>query len=439
MSRFPRTALLLSVVVFATACAGDGPADGSTDATGATTASGDPTPLTFVLFGGPEEVAGYQAMVDAFEAENPDVDVTLSPVPDQTELLARLTTGFAGGQPPEVFLINFRKYGQFAGQGALRPVQSYLDASEVLSVEDFAQPPLDAFRFDGEELTCLPQNVSSLVGYVNLDRFAAAGVEVPRDGWDWDELVATGTALTDADAGVWGVGMEASLIRLAPFVWSNGGEVVDDERAPTALTLGDGAAREALDFFVDLQLVHGIVPPDADEQSRGARDRFLDGDLGVYFDSRKVVPEFRTITGFEWDVVPVPVAPGGEAVTILHSDAYCIAEGTGREDAAWRLVEFAAGVEAQEILAESGRTVPSRLDVLTSPVFLEPDQPPASAQVFVDNAEIARATPTSAEWAQVEKLGDDLLADVFYGRVDREEGIARLLEQTAPLFRRAGG
>jgi multiple sugar transport system substrate-binding protein len=426
-----RTALLVTTCLLATACAGGG-SDRSAGA-------GEVTPLTFVLFGGPDEVAGYQAMVDAFEAENPDVDVTISPVPDQTELLARLTTGFAGGQPPEVFLINFRKYGQFASQGALRPVQSYLDSSPVLSADDFVTPPLDVFRYDGEELTCLPQNVSSLVGYVNLALFAAAGVEVPRDGWTWDELVATGTALTDADAGVWGLGLSPELIRLAPFVWSNGGEMTDDQETPTRLTIDEGPAREALDFFLDLQLVHGVVPPDADEQSRGARDRFLDGDLGVYFDSRKVVPEFRTITGFDWDVVPVPVAPGGEPVTMLHSDAYCIAEGTGREDAAWRLVEYAAGVEAQEILAESGRTVPSRRDVLTSPVFLEPDQPPATAKVFVDNAEIARATPSSAVWVQVEKLGDDLLADVFYGRVEREQGIATLLQRTAPLFDRAGG
>ena len=35
----------------------------------------------------------------------------------------------------------------------------------------------------------------------------------------------------------YGLGVEASIIRLAPLVWSNGGEIVDSEKNPTRLTL----------------------------------------------------------------------------------------------------------------------------------------------------------------------------------------------------------
>jgi multiple sugar transport system substrate-binding protein len=149
------------------------------------------------------------------------------------------------------------------------------------------------------------------------------------------------------------------------------------------------------------------------------------------------VPDLRTIDGFTWDVAPLPVAPGGEPVTMLHSDAYCISEGTGDEDAAWRFVEFAMTATGQRVLAESGRTVPSRHDVLASEAFQRPDAPPANAQVFVDNAEIARATPSTASWAQVEKLADDILEGIFYGRVEPEAGIQRLLDQTRAAFHRA--
>lgn len=419
-------AAMLAAVLLVTACGSDG-------ASGA-------DPIQLLLFGGPEEIAGYQRMLDAFAEVAPDNPVQLTPVPDQEQLLAKLTTSFAGDNPPDVFLINFRKYGQFADQGAIRPVQPFLDASTELGQDDFVDTSVDAFRFDDDELTCQPQNISSLVTYVNVDRFEAAGLGVPYDGWDWDEFVAAAEALTDADAGSWGLGIAPELIRLAPFVWSNGGELVDDTERPTQLTLTeDPATREALDWFLDLQLVHGVVPPDADEQSRSAEQRFLDGTLGMYLDSRKAVPDLRTIEDFQWDVVPLPVAPGGEAVTILHADAYCIAAGTGNEERAWQLIEFAMSRRGQEILAESGRTVPSRRDVLDSPLFRSPDEPPRNAEVYVQNAEIARATPTIPTWVQVEKLGDDLLADVFYGRVEREPGIQRLVERTRPLFGGDGG
>ena len=414
-------AALLAAVTLA-ACSGD---DGRSDAPGT-------TELTLLLFGGPEEVAGYERLAAAVEDAHPDLDLTISPVPDQDELLARLSTSFAGDQPPDLFLINFRKYGQFVEQGAVTPVQPYLDASEVLSEDDFVDPPLEAFRLDGEDLACQPQNVSNLVVYVNLDLFEAAGVEVPTDGWTWDEFVDAAEQLTGD--GVYGVGTEASIIRLAPFVWSNGGDVVDDPDDPTRLTLDEGAAREAYDWFLDLSLVHGVVPPDAEVQSEGHESRFLRGGLAMYLNSRKSTPTLRTIDDFDWDVVPLPVAPGGEEVTMLHSDAYCIAAGTGNEDAAWRVIEFAMTAEGQRILAESGRTVPSRIDVLDSPAFLDPEEPPASSEVFADNARIARATPNVATWLRVEDAVDDVLESAFLGRIDREEALRRMQELSADLF-----
>lgn len=393
----------------------------------------DQSSITVVLFGDAEEIAGYRTLVDAFEDAHPDIDVTLSPVATQDDLMARLTTSFAGGQPPDVFLLNYRRYGQFAAQNVIEPVQSYLDRSEVLKESDFSPRALDAFRFDGKELTCLPQNLSSLVVYYNVDMFKAAGVPLPEAGWDWNDFLSAARALTRD--GNYGVGVTPSIARIAPFVWSNGGELVDHPDQPTTLTLTDDpATREAVDWFLDLQLVHGVVPPDAEEQSESSEARFLRGRLGMYLNSRVAVPTLRTIDGFEWDVAPLPVAPGGVPASILHSDAYCMSAGLPDHTAAWRFIEFAMSATGQEILAASGRTVPSRLDVANSPVFLSPDQPPRSSQVYLDAEPYLRTTPRTGTWSRVERETDALLKEVFYGRVNREEGLRQLQETVRPLF-----
>ena len=420
--RTTAAAVAASLVLLAAGCGGD-------DASG-----GERTRLQLVLAGDPVETAGYGRLVEAFEAAHPDVDVDLVPVARQDDLLARLTTAFAAGEPPDVFLVNTRSYGRFAAQGALAPVGPYLERSDVLSADDFYPTAFRAFTVDGE-LQCMPQNLSSLVVYYNRALFEAAGVPLPQDGWTWDDLLAAAKALTRD--GVYGVGTEASLIRLAPFVWSAGGEVVDDPDAPTRLTLREGPARRAVDWFLDLQLRHGVAPPEREERSEDAESRFLRGGLAMYLDSRKAVPSLRTITGFPWDVAPPPVAPGGSPVTVLHSDAYCLSRAAD-PDAGWRLVEFAMSEEGQRLLAESGRTVPSRRDVASSPAFLDPDTPPARAQVWLDGAERVRALPTVPAWAQVEKEGDELLDALFYGRVEREEGLRRLEERSAQVLQ-AGG
>lgn len=433
-----RRALAAILTVLALLAAGCGGSDDPATDTGSeaddATASEATTTIDVTLFGGPAEIAGYQALVDSFEAANSDVTVALNPVAKQDDLLANLTTAFAGGQPPDVFLVNYLKYGQFAAQGVLADVQPYLDASEAIAVEDFAEPPLEAFRFDGETLTCMPQNISSLEVYYNVDLLEAAGVDAPSAGWSWDDFVAAAEAVTDPANGTWGVGVEASLQRLAPFVWSAGGTLVDDELAPTTLTLDDPATREALEFFVGLQTDLGVAPPDAEEQSLESEERFIAGQLGMYLNSRKSVPTLReSITDFEWDVAPLPVAPGGEPVTILHGDAYCLSA-DGDPETAWRFVEHAMTAEGQEILAASGRTVPSRLDVASSPVFLEPDEPPASSQVFVDVIPTIRSLPHTATWSQMQGQVDDILTDAFYGRVTLEEAVADMVAAAEAVF-----
>lgn len=419
-----RLAAALSLALLAAGCGGsDGGGGGE-----------DRTRVQFALAGDPVEAAGFGQLVEAFEAANPDVEVDYAPVARQDDLLARLTTAFAAGEPPDVFLVNTRSYGRFAAEGALAPVGPYLERSDVLSREDFYPKVFEAFTVDGE-LQCQPQNLSSLQVYYNADLFRERGVPLPREGWTWDDFLGAARALTGD--GTYGVGTEASLIRVAPFVWSAGGEVVDDPADPTRLTLTEGAGRRGLDFFLDLRLRYEVAPPEREERSEDAESRFLRGGLGMYLDSRKATPSLRTIDGFEWDVAPLPVPPGGAPVTVLHSDAYCLAK-DGDPDAGWRLVEFAMSAQGQEILAASGRTVPSRKDVASSPAFLDPEQPPANAQVWLDSAERIRALPTVPAWAQVEKEGDELLDAVWFGRVEREEGLRRLEDRAAELLQ-AGG
>ena len=419
-----RSAVLVAALGLVAGCGAD---------TGST--GDDDEPIRLVLFGDPVETAGYEELVEAFEEENPDVDVELSPVAEQDDLMAKLTTQFASGRPPDLFLVNYRNYGQFAASDVLAPVQPLLDESTVIDESDFAPAALDAFRFDGEELTCMPQNVSSLVTYYNADLFEAAGIPLPEAGWTWDDFLSAAQALTGG--GTYGVGTEASLIRVAPFVWSAGGEVVDDPIDPTRLTLDTEAARRGLDFFLDLQTVHGVAPPDREEQSQDSESRFLSGTLGMYLNSRKSVPTLRTIEDFTWDVAPLPVAPGGEPATILHGDAYCLAD-TERQDDAWRFVEFASSVAGQEILARSGRTVPSRTDVAGSAAFLRPDVPPSRGRVFTDVVPTIRSVPHTASWARIESEADAILTELFYGRLEREEGIDLLLRTTEPLFAEPG-
>ena len=360
--------------------------------------------IRFLTFGEPEELKAFREVVAAYREKEPDVEVNLVEASDRDDLLARLSTSFAGGDPPDVFLLNYRYYGQFAARGVLEPVEERVDDSTVFQQDDFYPIALDAFRFNGT-LTCLPQNISSLVVYYNRDLFRAAGVPEPNTGWTWNDMVEKAVKLTsdtnkDGRPEVYGLGVEPSIIRLAPFVWSNGGEIVDDHDQPTRFTLDTPAAQGAMKRFFDLRGTHAVVPREEEVESEDDETRFLNGRSAMVLSSRRSTPSFRTITDFDWDVAPLPQHK--EPAGILHSDAYCMAKDSDNKDAAWSFMQFALGPEGQRITARSGRTVPSLKEVANSDAFLDPNAKPANSRVFLDTIDVIRPLPVVSTWPEIE-------------------------------------
>ncbi|CRK56080.1 N-Acetyl-D-glucosamine ABC transport system, sugar-binding protein [Alloactinosynnema sp. L-07] len=441
--RFARSlALLMATATVASACSAE-------------VAAGPAGSVSLLVFGDPNELAAYRELEAAYELAVPGADLRLIEASDRKDLITKLSTSISGGNPPDLFLMNYRFYGQFAKRDAIEPVQERLDQSKAIRAADFYPQALSAFQIDGKQL-CMPQNVSSLVVYYNRTLFAKYGIAEPKPGWGWPDMVATAAGLTrdangdvakgaDPDAApgtpaptgpppaTYGLGVSPEVIRLAPFVWSNGGTLFDDERRPTRFAL-DGPAIEALSEFIDLRGRHGVVPTDQEVESEDDEARFAAGKLGMLMSSRRSTTTFRKITGFEWDVAPLPVHKS--PATVLHSDAYCVTKGSKNKSGAWRFVEYALGKEGAAIMARTGRTVPSTVEVSRSPAFLDATKPPRSAAVFLDSIATIRATPTISTWPEIEDVANGILENALYYGHQPQEVARQLDEQTRSLFER---
>jgi multiple sugar transport system substrate-binding protein len=381
---------------------------------------GSTATVRFQIFGDPAEGAAYRTLIAAFEAKNPGIDVKLTTVGSQGDHMTKLTTAFSAGNPPDLFLLNYRRFGQFAGKGVLEPLGPRLEQSAVVKPVDLYPQAVDAFRFGGP-LVCGPQNISSPVVYYNTDLFRSAGLRSPAKDWTWNDMLANAKVLTrdttgDKKPDVRGLGFEPTLNRFAPFVWQAGGDVVDDLEDPKSMSLFADPAIEALRFLTDLQHRYHVVPTLAEAESEDIEARFANGRLGMFIDSRRVTTALRAVKDLRWDVAPLPVHPRvKKAAVMLHSDAYCMAKASKQKDAAFRFVEYALGPEGAAIIARTGRTVPSLKSVAESEAFLDPTQPPASAQVFLDQIPSMRRFPNIAGWHEIESKADPIVDEWFYG------------------------
>ena len=411
--------LTLSILLFV-ACQGQQPA----------------TLVSFMISGDPAERIAYETLVNAFEEQYPDIHIEVTHIPSPRDYRTRLVTDFAAGTPPDVTLMNYRRYASFAANNLLEPLSPFLAESDLVNPEAFFPVTIEAFTWRGQ-IMCIPQNISSLVVYYNEDLFDEAGVDYPADDWSWHDFVETARSLTvdmDGDGRIdqYGLGVEPSLFRLAPFVWQNSDVIVDSDVTPSHMTLTRPNAEEAFAWFVDLRQVHKVVPDRVEEEAIDSESRFVAGTTAMFLNSRRGTPAYREIEAFVWDVAPLP--QGERTAGILHSDGYCLSAVAQNKEAAWAFIEFANSEEGQTIIAGSGRTVPSRISVAESEAFLNPNLSPSRSYVFVDNADTLRRVPVMSTWQEVEGVASEEIERAFYGDISVAEAASLITQRTNEYF-----
>jgi multiple sugar transport system substrate-binding protein len=255
--------------------------------------------------------------------------------------------------------------------------------------------------------------------------------------WTWEDFLSTAQKLTrdldgDNRPDQHGLGFEISLARFAPFIWQHGGPVVNNNYSPTRLTLDHPLSLDAVRWVVELQTKHHVVPDAEQEAAEDSESRFLNGRLGMYLNSRRGVPTYRQITGFDWDIAPLP--RDAHVASLVHADAYCMSAKVINKDLVWKFIEFANSVEGQTIVASSGRTVPSLRSVAESAAFLDPQQKPHNSRVFLDMIPYLRPLPSSASWIDAEEVADNELQRAFYGKASIEDVIQSAILLAGPYL-----
>ena len=209
--------------------------------------------------------------------------------------------------------------------------------------------------------------------------------------------------------------------------------VLESGLRPIRLALDSRAAREAVEWFVELQTVHGVVPDALAETAESSESRFLNGRTAMFLNSRRGTPTARAVEGLDWDVAALPT--GSEPAGILHSDAYCMAAATEDKEAAWTFIEFA---NSPGRAGHRGRVGPDRalaqVEVASSEAFLDPSAAPANSAVWLETVDTLRAVPVMATWVDIEEVTGDELERAFYGQASVEEAIDAMVSRTTPFF-----
>ncbi len=394
------------------------------------------TELTVLHWGDNAETDIVASLVEAFEAENPDIRVNRIHASDYD---AKLNTMFAAGGPPDLFYLGSGQLPKMAGMGLLEPLDERIAAdaraAETPWLDAFFPVLIDAFRYDGQRIGAgplygIPKDFTTMVMYINLDLFHRAGVAPPYNGWTWEEFddaMRKIAQLTDPSGKVYGGVLATWPDVLRQLVWSHGGDFFTDADL-TDVTLDEPGAQAALRRIQRLRFEERTIynATTGDAQGLGEQE-FYTGRIGVVGPiGRWRTPRFRSIDTFAWDVVPLPHEPGVDPRSAIVTVCWAMASASRHKDEAFRLLRFLCGPEGQKLTARSGLAIPPTRAAAESDDFLQPGLPPANAGLFIDLMDNARVAQMPQETEFARYLNEEIDQAIRLNRLTPEAAAAHV-------------
>ena len=122
----------------------------------------------------------FQAVIDNFSEQNPDIKVTLNTTPDGSGVLM---TRASSDTLPDILMHwpTDAQYVQFANESLLA------DLSGKDYTGNIVQSYIEDLKMEDGGIYCLPISLNFMGVYYNVDKFTEAGFSVPQT---WDELIA---------------------------------------------------------------------------------------------------------------------------------------------------------------------------------------------------------------------------------------------------------
>lgn len=354
--------------------------------------SAAPVEITYMMWGAPEELQVWQAIVDDFQAANPNIKVKVD-VSDWDSYWTKLNTLFAGGTPPDVFAMDAPLYLDWQSRGVLLDLTPYIKATSGF-FDGLYDQPVQSYKV-GDSYFGLPRDCQTIVLFYNKDMFDKAGVAYPTDKWTMTDLREAAKKLTvdtnnDGKIEQYGLYLDPWDMEIfwSEAIWGYGGDIISADHTKTLI--GDEKARQAWQLIYDMMRTDKSVP-DPNTAGQYGSDLFQAGVAAMTTIGHWAVPGYATTT-FKWDVAPMPSGPAGRA-TSINSAGFVVAKASKQPETAWEFIKFALSQKEQTRLAELGFAIPIYKAVANSPAFLDQKTVKINEQVFLDAFSYAHVKP----------------------------------------------
>ncbi|MDD7185201.1 MAG: sugar ABC transporter substrate-binding protein [Oscillospiraceae bacterium] len=332
----------------------------------------------------------------------------------------KINASVMSGDLPDVITVDGPNISAYAANGIIQPLAELSDEEKSVYLDSI----IEQGTVDGK-LYALGAMESSVGLYYNKSILAEAGIEVPDKDNPWTfseflDILEKLKPVMDSKNGypldmTFPVG-EASIYYYAPFIWSNGGDLISDDGLKADGYFNSDKNEEVFNYFRNLVEKKYM-------SSTPIENLFESGRAAFKFDGAwEVNTIYQSYNDIELGVAPYIVSDNwdGGRYTPTGSWAYAITSETENVDGATELVKWMSGVESGILLYENTKSMPSTYEAYEQITTFEEDE--NYKALYEQLRDYGHPRPKTPVYPQVSTSFQQVLEDVgLSGRNAKDE------------------
>lgn len=346
-----------------------------------------------------------QKLIDAFEKENPKINVELQVNP-WTEFWTKLQVGAQGGTAPDAFWMLGDRFQVYAANDQLLPLDEAVKSAGV-DMGVYPKALVDLFNYDGQQYG-LPKDFDTIGLWYNKQLFDAAGVAYPTDQWTWADVQDAAKKLTNPANGTYGIA--APLNRQEGYyntIAQAGGHVISDDGKKSGYD--DPKTQAGLQYWVDF-VKNGESPTLQQFADTEAVAQFENGKVAMYYGGSFYAQRFHQNQALRPNV-DVTVLPKGEKrATVINGIENVGYAKSKHPEQLKKFLLFLGGEEAAKIQAATGAVIPAYENTQQGWVDSMPE---FNLKAFLDQIPDSVVYPVSANTAAWNEMEDKYLTPAW--------------------------
>ncbi|UCZ52847.1 sugar ABC transporter substrate-binding protein [Bacillus shivajii] len=303
---------------------------------------------------------GLNAVIEAFENENPNIEVNLELAPFN-ELMETIEIRLsAQSSDIDLLFVDAPLVANYTLKGYLEPLDELLGSS---AKENWVTSAVETVTYN-DEIMAAPMNNSSQVLFYNKRLFEENDIPFPgeEERLTWEEITDIAKQLTDRDEGVYGFTFDRldRAYQLLPLADSLGASMLSEDGLTSKGYTNSSEAVEAFTFYYNLFNEWGISPRINEEESI---DYFTSERVAMFLGLSHGLPRLLD-SNVDFGVTLHPYFEGGEVATPTGSWSIGISKFSENKDPSAKFLEYLTLGDGADVMFEEGATLPVHVDLI---------------------------------------------------------------------------